>query len=190
MLKNSLSALAVGSVLVFSLGLSATATANSAYMGVGATQWDFAVDEVPGDYKATAFTFRVGLDYNEYLAVETHATFGGSDSNTFQSYWGPVESEVELDMVLSAFAKGKLPITPQFRVFGLAGVSYVKATESISTMYGSESMSADDTNVAAGIGAEYDVTPSITISGDYIRHSLDKSEYDLDAISLVGSYRF
>ncbi|MDP3534188.1 MAG: porin family protein [Halomonas sp.] len=190
MFKKSLSALAVGSVVALSLGLSAAASANSAYIGAGASMWNFSVDGISDDFSATGFTLRGGVDYNEYLGVEIHAAFGGSDSNSFRTSGINVDSEFELDMLFSSFIKGKLPITSEFRAFGLAGISYLKGTESISSIYGSYSASADDTNFAAGLGVEYDITPNFTVTGDVIRHSLDKSDYDFDTFSLVGSYRF
>lgn len=190
MLKKSLASLAVGSVVVVSLGLSTAASANSAYVGAGASMWNFSLDGFPDDFSATGLTLRGGVDYNEYLGMEFHAAFGGSDSSAFRTSGINVDTEFELDMLFSSFIKAKLPITSDFRAFGLAGISYLKGTESVSSAYGSFNGSADDTNFAAGLGVEYDITPSFTVTGDVIRHSLDKSNYDFDTFSLVGSYRF
>lgn len=188
-MKKSVIALAVGAAL--SVGMISTASAQDVYIGGGVSQWDFSAGDY-GSYEGTGFTLRGGVDYNKYLGVEAHLTFGGDDTNSFDTYYGTLNSEVELDMLFSTFLKGKLPVTEQFRGYALVGLSYLKITESISGTgaYGYGSYEADDYNFAAGIGAEFDVTPNLTVGGDFIRHSVGQSNYDFDTMSLVGSYRF
>lgn len=85
-------------------------------------------------------------------------------------------------MVGSLFIKGILPVSDFFRAYALFGSSE-NYNESVSD-------SQDDTNVAAGVGAEFDLNEKVSINGDFIRHSIGVSNYDFDSASLGVTYYF
>lgn len=95
-------------------------------------------------------------------------------------------------MVGSLFIKGILPVSDFFRAYALFGVSYLEATAKYSSENYNESVSdsQDDTNVAAGVGAEFDLNEKVSINGDFIRHSIGVSNYDFDSASLGVTYYF
>lgn len=187
-MKNTAIALATGSLLTF--GVASTAAAQDVYLGGGITHWNYSQDNLD-DFKDIGASLRVGTNFNEYLGLEGHLTTGGDDSQTVyaRDYYGNIisgEAKLELDMIASVFLKGKIPFTDRFRGYALGGISYLDATAKSSYA----SISADDTNLAGGIGAEFDVTNNFTIGGDFIRHSFGESYYDVDTASLIGTYHF
>lgn len=182
-MKNTAISLAAGAFLTF--GAASTAAAQDVYLGGGITHWNYSQDNLD-DFKDVGVSLRVGTNFNEYLGLEGHLTTGGDDS---QSLYG-TNVKAELDMIASVFLKGKIPFTNQFRGYVLGGMSYLDATVKANSRYSYASQSADDTNLAGGIGAEFDVTNNFTIGGDFIRHSIGESDYDADTVSLVGTYHF
>lgn len=186
-MKNTAIALATGSLLTF--GVASTAAAQDVYLGGGITHWNYSQDNLD-DFKDIGASLRVGTNFNEYLGLEGHLTTGGDDSQSVYTPYGSANVKVELDMIASVFLKGKIPFNNQFRGYVLGGMSYLDATAKANSGYSYASESADDTNLAGGIGAEFDVTNNFTIGGDFIRHSFGESDYDADTASLVGTYHF
>lgn len=166
---------------------SSSVLAQDFYVGGGVTGWNFSSDYF-SDYSSAGLSLRAGLDISENFAIESHLTIGGDDTNTyFDPFYGTYTDKVELDSLVSLFAKAKLPINENFRLYGLLGVSRIELTVSDSYGY---SISDNDTNVAVGLGTEFDVTSNFFIGGDFIRHSLNDSDYDFDTFSVIGAYRF
>ncbi|WP_431024013.1 porin family protein [Halomonas sp. H5] len=117
---------------------------------------------------------RGGVQLNDYFAVEGHLGTGGSD--TVQGV------EAELDYLVGGFAKGILPISQEFRLYGLLGYSEVDFDFS-------PGGSARDDGFSYGAGAEFEVAPNLSVGADYIRY-LDKSDANVDAASVGVRYQF
>ncbi|WP_236551397.1 outer membrane beta-barrel protein [Billgrantia tianxiuensis] len=106
-----------------------------------------------------------GMKFNDYLAAEAHLGTGGSDG------------AVDLEYLVGAYAKGILPVSQEFRLYGLAGFTEVD-------------FDIDrESGFSYGGGAEFDVAPNLAIGADYMRY-LDKSDYTFDAASVGVRYRF
>lgn len=136
----------------------------SPYIGGDVLFWELDPEE-RGNFDSTGLRLRAGVAFNDYFALEGHLGTGGSDGN------------VELDYLAGAYAKGILPIAPEFRLYGLAGFTEVDADVD------------DESGFSYGAGAEFDVTHNLAVGADYMRY-LDESNYTFDAASVGVTFRF
>ncbi|MCL7940507.1 porin family protein [Halomonas sp. ATCH28] len=136
----------------------------SPYLGGDVLFWELDPDG-RGNFDSTGLRLRGGVAFNDYFGLEGHLGTGGSD--------GPAE----LDYLAGAYAKGVLPIAPEFRLYGLAGFTEVD-------------FDADtESGFSYGAGAEFDVTHNLAVGADYMRY-LDESNYTFDAASVGVTFRF
>ncbi|CAM3557738.1 porin family protein [Halomonas lysinitropha] len=136
----------------------------SPYLGGDVLFWE--LDQDSGrDFDSTGLRLRGGVAFNDYFALEGHLGTGGSDGN------------VELDYLAGAYAKGIVPIAPEFRLYGLAGFTEVDMDV------------GDESGFSYGAGAEFDVAPNLAVGADYMRY-LDESNYTFDAASVGVTFRF
>ncbi|MGM0982243.1 MAG: porin family protein [Pseudomonadota bacterium] len=136
----------------------------SPYLGGDVLFWELDQDSGP-DFDSTGLRLRGGVAFNDYFALEGHLGTGGSDGN------------VELDYLAGAYAKGIVPIAPEFRLYGLAGFTEVDLDV------------GDESGFSYGAGAEFDVAPNLAVGADYMRY-LDESNYSFDAASVGVTFRF
>lgn len=183
--KKTALALATAGALAAVSSVATAAPNNNLYLGLDAQHWNVDFDNFD-DFSSMSVRLRGGMTFSEYVGVEVHLGLGGDDSNTYAG--GTFKTE--LDYMLSSFVKGTLPVTHDFRLYGLAGLTYLNMTESVSNAWYAASANVDDTNFAAGVGLEFDITPHIAIGGDFIRHSFGGSGYDFDTMSAGVTYRF
>ncbi|HSH48814.1 MAG TPA: porin family protein [Halomonas sp.] len=134
------------------------------YVGGDAMFWE--LDNKRGsDRDSVGLRVRGGAQFNDYLALEGHLGTGGSDGSA------------ELDYLVGAYGKGILPVTDQFRFYGLAGITEVD--------YDMDR----ESDFSYGAGLEFAVTPQLSVGADYMRY-LDKSDYNFNAASVGMRYRF
>ncbi|MCH4563958.1 porin family protein [Halomonas sp. EGI 63088] len=134
------------------------------YIGGDAMFWELDRDRAP-DRDSVGLRLRGGAQFNDYFAVEGHLGTGGSDGGA------------DLDYLVGGYAKGILPISPQFRLYGLLGYTEVDFD-----------IDRED-DFSYGAGGEFDVAPNLAIGADFMRY-LDKSNHDFDAASIGLTYRF
>lgn len=156
-----------------------TAQANShgfypqGYVGGDAMFWDLD-PKGSSSFNDVGLRLRGGVQLNEFFAVEGHLGTGGSDREQ--------GVKAELDYVVGGFAKGILPISPEFRLYGLLGYSEARFDFSP----GGRERESD---FSYGAGAEFEVAPNLSVGADYIRY-LDKSDYNFDAASVGLRFQF
>lgn len=135
------------------------------YVGGDAMFWELDPDGRADSRDGTGLRLNGGLKFNDYFAVEGHLGGGGSDGG------------VELDSLAGLYAKGILPISREFRLYGLAGMTDVDFDVD------------SESGFSYGAGAEFDVAPNLSLGADYMRY-LDEDQYDFDAASVGVRYRF
>ncbi|MFP4263396.1 MAG: porin family protein [Halomonas sp.] len=135
------------------------------YVGGDAMFWELDPDGPGGSRDSVGLRVNGGLKFNDYFAVEGHLGGGGSDGGA------------ELDSLVGLYGKGILPVSRDFRLYGLAGMTDVD-------------FDADsESGFSYGAGAEYDVAPNLSLGADFVRY-LDEDQYDFDAASVGLRYRF
>ncbi|MGE4534450.1 porin family protein [Halomonas sp.] len=135
------------------------------YVGGDAMFWELDPDGRADSRDGTGLRLNGGLKFNDYFAVEGHLGGGGSDGG------------VELDSLAGLYAKGILPVSREFRLYGLAGMTDVDFDVD------------SESGFSYGAGAEFDVAPNLSLGADYMRY-LDEDQYDFDAASVGVRYRF
>jgi outer membrane immunogenic protein len=155
-------ALAAATMLVAPAFMTANAQQSSGvYVSGGYTQFDG-----DGGAELGGITGRVGVNLTPNFAIEGEGTLGVSD-----------DSGTELDSELGAFVVGKLPINPQFDVFGRVGASRIEL-----------SPGGEFDGLAYGAGAQWNLTSQDGIRGDWSRHDYDEGEVDAFSLSYVRNF--
>jgi|TARA_A100001391_G_scaffold198904_2_gene181153 opacity protein-like surface antigen len=169
-MKMSVLSLASAALLVGAGTFAASAQAQQSfpypqgYVGGDAMFWSLDPDR-GSSRDDVGLRLRGGAQFNEFFALEGHLGTGGSDGN------------VELDYLAGVYAKGILPVSPDVRLYGLAGVTEVDFDRD------------RESGFSYGAGAEVDIADNLALGADYMRY-LDKSAYDFDAASIGLRYRF
>ncbi len=177
----------LGSLALLTLLATGTATADGGpYLGasIGATTIDENFDGVRLDTNSTAYRFVGGVQFGDLLGLEVgYQDFGDLDETIVI---GPVSSLTRLSAKGWTFG-GTLgvPITDQFSLFGRAGVFFWDAEVIVD---GFSIDVPEDDNPYYGAGARVDVSPNLTLVGDWSRYELD--DVDTDVISIGFHYYF
>jgi opacity protein-like surface antigen len=121
----------------------------------------------------------VGAKLSENLAAEARFGIGMGDDKGF-----------EVDNYYSVLAKGILPIQDNLSVYGLVGFSRVAVSYSetwCDPFFGCFKAEGEgsDSGLSLGAGAEFALTPKISVSAEYLM-MVD----DADALSVAASYKF
>ena len=143
----------------------ASAQAQNVYAGIGYSQLN--IDSTLGAVKPTLTVFSVGYSVNENLAIE--GRLGTSASAGSLTYLG-VPVSVKADSYSAIYLKGIFPANDQFTVYGIFG--YNNATATVSAQ-GFSATSETKSSSSYGVGAEFNVTKNIALTGEWARHYSD-----------------
>jgi len=123
---------------------------------------------------------RGGYYFNNYFSVEGRIGFSVGDDT--QNLFG-VPVTVELDNMFGAYALGHVPLRDLFQLYGLVGLTQGELTASA---FGT-SINEDDSDLSFGVGAKFDMTPSMSLGIEYASY-ITESDYDVDGLG--GSLNF
>lgn len=136
------------------------------------------------DTDATAFRFVGGFQLGDYLGLEAGYHSFGTFSETIDFGPGTSRTDVNADGWTLGGTLG-LPLSDRMSLYGRAGVFFWDADVEV------DGLSIDvpgDENPYFGGGAKVDVTPNLSLVGDWTRYELDT--IDSDVISIGFEYRF
>ncbi len=177
----------LASLALFSIGAAGTASADSGpYLGasIGSTTIDEDFDGTRLDTDSMAYRFVGGFQMGDVLGLEVgYQDFGNMDELVVI---GPISSLTRLSA--AGWTIGGtlgLPITDQVSIFGRAGVFYWDANITID---GIPIDVPQDDNPYYGAGARVNLSPNLSLVGDWSRYELDN--VDTDVISLGLLYQF
>jgi opacity protein-like surface antigen len=100
-----------------------------------------------------------------------------------------------LEYALGVYAVGHIPLTEQFQLYGLVGLTQasVKVDAAIPSL-GSDSNSYDDNSLSYGVGAEFDMTKNLSLGVEYVSYISDGDieglSYDSDGLGITLNYLF
>ena len=191
MLKKTLLAAVV-------LGLSATAVQAdevSGYLSGNVGQSD-----TKGGGTDTAYKIAVGLQANQYVALEMQYIDLGEGKD---KVYGTVEGldfsgKVALDTKgFGANLVGTLPLD-DFKLFGKVGyhrletkgTAKVTVTDGVNTVSGKGKAKTNEWVPSFGVGASYAFTPAIEVVAEYERYKKVADSYDVDLASVGLRYNF
>lgn len=152
-----------------------------------------AVDYGPATYtNATGFpnpgVLRIagGLNVNQNFGVEVGYSIFGNSSISGPGGTASIDSTSSLQFL----AVGRIPVSPQFEVFGKLGFASNSYTVNANIFgLGAGSASFSKTDLAYGLGAKFNITPQFGIEGQYLNYgAFDSTTIPLKASSLsVGA---
>jgi len=147
------------------------------YAGVGYHMGSYDESGIP-TLNPSGLKFEVGKYFMPNVAVEGQLLVGTGSDN----YFGV---DLKLKNILSIFVRGDLALSPTIRGYGLLGVS---SGEFEASGFGL-SASTTDSSLSYGIGAEFDLGNSFSITGEYVSY-ISASAYDYSGINVGVVKRF
>lgn len=177
----------LASLAVMSVLATGTASADSGlFVGgsIGSTSIDENFDGGLVDTDATAYRFFGGYQFGDLFGLEVgYQDFGNLDEIVII---GPVSSLTRLSAEGWTFGGTLgLPITDQISLFGRAGVFFWDADVTID---GFPIDVPQDDNPYYGAGARVNLSPNLSLIGDWTRFELD--DVDTDVVSIGLQYLF
>lgn len=169
-------------VLLPSLALADTGLYVGATVGSSHLDEDFSGFNLDTD--ATAYRFFGGFQLGDTLGIEAGYHSFGDFAETIDLGGFTARTQVTADGWTLGGTLG-LPLIEQFSLFGRAGVFFWDADVEVDGL--SVSVPGDE-NPYYGGGAKFDVTPNLSLIGDWTRYELDA--VDSDVISIGFQYRF
>ncbi len=157
----------------------------------------FGTTSISDDRNEFGFKVFGGYQFNRYFALEGGYFNMGKFSfkaNTVPA--GTLDGSLKLQGG-DVDAIGLLPITKQFSLFGRVGLTYADATDSFNGTGAvhplDPSPSKREFNYKLGLGAQYQITPSLALRAEVERYRIDDAvgnKGDIDLVSVGLLYRF
>ena len=149
---------------------------------------------ITDDNRDTGYKLFGGYKFNRNFALEGgYFDLGKFKFSATTAPAGTLNGEIKL-RGLNLDAVGILPITPKFSAFGRIGLQYARSEDSFSgTSAANSSASKSAANYKAGVGVQYDFTPSLGMRGEWERYRIDDAvgnSGDIDLLSVGLVYLF
>lgn len=172
------------------------------YVGISGQVASIKRDE-NNSLSSTGFRLKVGReigsdidpdgDYAGLIGIEAHVTVAANWGNSKkyeirQDAEGNnimVRAEADTDWIYGLYVRGNAPVMDGLNVYGLLGFGAVDSTIRI----GSQKESVDKSGLSYGLGVEYDVNETLSISVDYVGFDLG-SKVDVHTYNAGAIYRF
>lgn len=180
--KQTLSGLFLAAILLPSLSHADTGL----YLGasVGASHLDDDISGLNIESDSSAYRFVGGFQFGDIFGIEAGYHNFGEFAETVDLGGLSSRAELSADGWTLGGTLG-LPINEQFYLFGRAGVFFWDADVEVD---GFSINVPEDENPYYGAGAGFDITPNLSLIGDWTRYELDT--IDSDVISIGFQYRF
>lgn len=177
------------------------------YLQGGYSYLDIKPDGADSGVDTNAITARAGYQFNRYFSLEGDVTSGIDDGefdynvdedefNFDDNNDGDFEDtiaasgDIGLNYLVGVYGKASMPVTDQLDVFARAGYAYIDLDANIQTPGGTTIATVEDSadGAALGAGAEFDLTESWVLRGDYTWYGFD--ETDTHAAMISAGYKF
>ena len=126
----------------------------------------------------------IGQQVGEYFAVEARAGFGVSTNsvelfNADGSSLG--KADVKVNYITSIYAKPQLPISPELKLYGLAGWAHGEISVG--------GIAEKDSDMSFGVGFNYSISDKTEVYFDWIE-LMDQDAVEVSSINLGIQYLF
>lgn len=124
---------------------------------------------------------RLGYNFNQYIGVEVEGSVGivGDDDEVFG-----IQTEVDTEWDIGAYAVARYPLTERFDIFARAG--YTNTRVEVSVENDSDSFSLD--GFAVGGGAQYNWDGKNGIRLGYTFNEADGADFNVIDLSYVRKF--
>jgi OOP family OmpA-OmpF porin len=171
------------------------AVANGFYIlgDIGQSNLEYpAYDDLPLDESDTSFSIGVGVDLNQFVAIEVaYRDFGsGQDSGIGSDEFGDFDWTDTLSAsALQASILGKLPVGDSIDVFGRLGLGNLEVDYDTNEGGFKTSESNSEVKGFFGVGASYNLTPEFALRAEYNQYA-EWDDLKLSALTVGATYRF
>ena len=149
-----------------------------AYFGVAGNRLQYRSDQ-DLDYSLSGYEIQVGARTNDYFGLEFRV--GKSNESEATSSLGQT-STVELDHMISMFARPSLALTDDLRVQAVIGYSSIKRTISGEPALRQRD-SSEKRGLSYGLGLQWQWQKNVSVTIDYL-NLYDDGDESLDGISI------
>lgn len=151
--------------------------AQGMYTGLGYSQ--VTLEDSGLSVKPTQMLIKLGYAFDKTWAVEGRLGAGGTSANLLDV------ADVKIENFAAIYAKGTLPLSEQFGLYGLLGFN--KATGKATGKGAGRGLSSEESKDGSsyGVGAEFNVTKEIGLSAEWARHFSDTT-----SLTFAVNYKF
>ncbi|MFC1589582.1 porin family protein [Pseudomonadota bacterium] len=189
-MQNKVISVVVASALMFVTQAGMAASSDEYYFGIQYGIGDYDEDGLSNSFSPTALMARVGLNVNSNLSVEGRLGFGLQDDTQFLAELGGsgLDAQYELDSIIGVYALGHVDLAESSSIYGLLGVSRVKANANVPEFPAARNCSSDS-SFSYGVGADFGISDNVALNIEYTQY-LNKSNADLGLIALGATFSF
>ncbi|MGZ5181384.1 MAG: porin family protein [Ramlibacter sp.] len=132
----------------------------------------------------------IGFNLSENLAVEALGGVGiRKDNSTVDAGGVPVNLELDVRHVIGAYIKPQANIGDAVQVFGRLGYAETRLRATASAAGLAATGSGSESSFSYGLGANFNVSPKMYVSADYMRYT-KKDDTKVDGLTVGVGYRF
>lgn len=167
------------------------------YLGAGAGQTSFDVGDTSGiavnvDDSDTGFKLYGGYKFNDNFALEAGYADIGSATMDFTGLGFNAEVEAT---ALFVDAVATLPLSPQFAVFGRAGVAMTNTELTVNVPgFGSSTVDDDEAEFKFGLGGQFSFSKAVALRAEWERYvdvgGDNTGEGDVDVVGVSVNVMF
>ena len=186
-MKNKLISVVLASSLMFVTQAGMAASSDDYYFGIQYGTGDYDEDGHSKSFSPTALAARFGGYFNPNFSVEGRLLTGLEEDTQFMPELD-VDFAVELDTIMGVYAVGHANLTGSSSIYGLLGISKIKAEAYVTEIPAAHSRSSDS-SLSYGVGADFGISNSVALNIEYTQY-LNKSNADLSLMSLGATFSF
>lgn len=151
---------------------------NHVYLGAGFGELIYSEDGL-STINPTIGYFKVGEQFNPYMAIEARVGTGVSSSQSNGN-------SVNVNAIYSGYIKGIVPLAPQFSVYGLAGLSGANLHRNY------PDYNSTDGTFSLGAGAEFKLGGGASLDAEFTRAAAGTNagyNYTADTLTIGVNWR-
>jgi|SRR5690554_679268 len=165
---------------------SAQGNVQQAYAGVNYAFVTYEEEGLSEDIDLGALVAKVGTKVNPYFAAELRAGFGVADESASV---GNVSVKVEIDYLVGGYGVLGIPNETPIYPYVVLGFTKGELTASAKGPGGSATVSASESDISYGVGANFDLSSNVQMNAEYMNY-IDKDGAEISGISVGASYLF
>lgn len=189
-MNNKLLLIVWASTLLFVTGTGIASSEDKSYFGIQYGVGDYSENNLSKTFEPTVLIGRLGYYFRPSFSIEGRFRLGVEDDTQFLPERGVsgLDATLELDTILGLYGTGHINLTGSSSLYGVLGVSRVKATTSVPEFPPVTSTKIDD-SFSYGVGADIGIGKSMVLNIEYMRY-LDKDNLELNVIGVGAAFRF
>lgn len=190
-MNNKLLLIVLASTLLFDTGTAIASSEDKSYFGIQYGVGDYSENNISKTFKPTVLIGRFGYYFRPSFSIEGRFGLGMQGDTQFLPEFGAsgLDATLELDSILGVYGTGRINLTESSSLYGVLGVSRVKAPASVPAFPAAISTTDGSSSVSYGVGADIGFGKKTLLNIELMRY-LDKNSHDLNVIGVGAVFRF